>query len=690
MITEFFIEGQKVNISTKLSSLMTFRIDDIKNFASRETAFSKVIVAPGDANNNKIFGNIFDVGISNDYDPALPNVGINFNASVSANCIIFQDFLQTFKGTVRVIQINIVKGQIEYELAVSGELTKLNVALTSGLLENLDFSAYDSVYSIANITGSWDNPGGSGLYYPLIDYGLVSTDKHNFKYSALRPALYCKEYIDKMMAAANFRYDSALINTARFKSIVIPHNQKVLQRSTTNVLIAKRDTVQSQVIDYSHTNQDYFHYDDVVTSVFTLTGGERLTYNAPDTINLVMNMTLNFSWKTTNNTILLEFQKNGSTIASKTLGNTGGVFVTSGFWQLNGMNLTFATGDYIEVRATVSDSSLGHFYTLDFNPSPGIVLNSATPILVPVLLGDTVTVNDTIPKNIRQVDFLLSIIRLFNLYVYEDKYDENHIYITPYVDFFSTATQNSDDWSYKLDRSQPIKIKPMSEIKAKVYNFNYASDSDYYSDLYNKRYNQTYGSYIFDTPFEFVSQSQNVDLIFASTPLVGYAGEEKVYPTIFNKSGEDEEQTDSVIRLMQTKKVTGLTNSWDILAANGSTLTTINYYGYAGHYDDPDNITNDLNFGALQELFFILLSGDLSVTQFNIYWSPYMAEITDKDSKLFVGFFKLNPIDILNLDFSKYKTIDGDLYRLNNITDYNLNIPDTCQVELLKVINTVY
>jgi hypothetical protein len=549
MITEFFIEGQKVNISTKLSSLMTFRIDDIKNFASRETAFSKVIVAPGDANNNKIFGNIFDVGISNDYDPALPNVGINFNASVSANCIIFQDFLQTFKGTVRVIQINIVKGQIEYELAVSGELTKLNVALTSGLLENLDFSAYDSVYSIANITGSWDNPGGSGLYYPLIDYGLVSTDKHNFKYSALRPALYCKEYIDKMMAAANFRYDSALINTARFKSIVIPHNQKVLQRSTTNVLIAKRDTVQSQVIDYSHTNQDYFHYDDVVTSVFTLTGGERLTYNAPDTINLVMNMTLNFSWKTTNNTILLEFQKNGSTIASKTLGNTGGVFVTSGFWQLNGMNLTFATGDYIEVRATVSDSSLGHFYTLDFNPSPGIVLNSATPILVPVLLGDTVTVNDTIPKNIRQVDFLLSIIRLFNLYVYEDKYDENHIYITPYVDFFSTATQNSDDWSYKLDRSQPIKIKPMSEIKAKVYNFNYASDSDYYSDLYNKRYNQTYGSYIFDTPFEFVSQSQNVDLIFASTPLVGYAGEEKVYPTIFNKSGEDEEQTDSVIRL---------------------------------------------------------------------------------------------------------------------------------------------
>jgi hypothetical protein len=689
MTTEFFIEGQKVDISTQLSSLMTFRIDDIKNFASRETAFSKTIIAPGSANNNKTFGNIFNAGINNNYDSSLPNVGINFNASVSANCIIFQDFIQTFKGTVRILQVNIVKGEIEYELAVAGELTKLNVALSSGLLENLDFSSYDSTYSIANIISSWDNPGGSGLYYPLIDYGLVSVDKHSFKYDAFRPALYVKEYIDKMMAAANFRYDSSLFNTARFKSIVVPHNQQTLQRSTSQILQALRITSDQQVIDYSHSASDNFNFNSLITSVFS--GSTVLTYSGGDTLNLTLNMVLNVGWKTTNNFITLQLLHNNAPIASKILGNTGGTYVSSGFWQLNNLNITIAPGDTLEVTGTVSDSSLGHLYTLDFKPSSGIILTSDAIILVPVLLGDTVTINDTIPKNIRQVDFLLSIVQLFNLYVYEDKYDENYIYITPYVDFFSTATQNSDDWSYKLDRSQPVKIKPMAEINAKTYNFNYASDSDYYNDLYNKRYNQTYGSYIFDTLFDFVSQSQSVDLIFASTPLVGYAGEEKVYPTIFKKSSADEQQTDSIIRILQTKKITGLSNSWDIFDSDGSTsLSSQDYYGYAGHFDDPDNVTNDLNFGALQELFFILVSGDLTVTQFNVYWSSYMAEITDKDSKIFIGYFKLNPVDILNLDFSKYKTVDGDLYRLNVITDYNLNLPDTCQIELLKVINTVY
>jgi hypothetical protein len=97
-----------------------------------------------------------------------------------------------------------------------------------------------------------------------------------------------------------------------------------------------------------------------------------------------------------------------------------------------------------------------------------------------------------------------------------------------------------------------------------------------------------------------------------------------------------------------------------------------------------------LTLARHKNYFFILVIGDLTVNQFNVYWSPYMAEITDKDSKMFTGKFYLTPLDILNLDFSKYVVVDNDLYRLNKITDYNLNMPDTCEVKLLKVINTIY
>jgi hypothetical protein len=83
--------------------------------------------------------------------------------------------------------------------------------------------------------------------------------------------------------------------------------------------------------------------------------------------------------------------------------------------------------------------------------------------------------------------------------------------------FYSTDSQNSVDWTYKLDRNSLMSIKPMSEINSKVYNFLYADDSDFYNDLYKKRYNLSYGSYVFDTLFEFVDQVQPINIIFAST-----------------------------------------------------------------------------------------------------------------------------------------------------------------------------
>ena len=67
-----------------------------------------------------------------------------------------------------------------------------------------------------------------------------------------------------------------------------------------------------------------------------------------------------------------------------------------------------------------------------------------------------------------------------------------------------------------------------------------------------------------------------------------------------------------------------------------------------------------------------------------------MAEITDKDSKLLTAQFYLKPQDIFDLDFSEFIYIDGNLFRLSKITDYNLNNPSDCECQLLKVNFTLY
>ena len=119
-------------------------------------------------------------------------------------------------------------------------------------------------------------------------------------------------------------------------------------------------------------------------------------------------------------------------------------------------------------------------------------------------------------------------------------------------------------------------------------------------------------------------------------------------------------------------------------------MNTGTSYCYAGHYDDPDAPANDLNFGVPKELYFPLVSGAINVTQFNVYWSSYMAEITDKDSKLLTGFFKLSKEDIFNLDFSLPVYFDGSFWRFNKIEDWNAGEPNVCKVSLLKIIKQFY
>lgn len=677
MNTELYIEDFRADLTTDISSLLTFAIDDVKDFSARSTTFSKTIVLPGTANNNKLFGHIFQPGRSNDANSTTTNALYNFNAAKSADCIIFQDQMQTFKGVLRLLQINLINGVYEYEVSVFGKLAGLNVALSGGLLEDLDFSAYDHVYNDGNIVASWDNPGGSGVYYPLIDYGTYSVNKHDWDIRTFRPALYAREYIDKMFTDAGFRWSSDLIDSTRFKKWVIPYNQKQLT-VTTSQLISARIT-SNQTFGFPPTGGHLQAYDVVTGTGFTYDPGKTVfTYNG----TLTTNVTLDFLFEGTFTgvaffpSIILEIHKNsGASIIYSTF------TIFSPFTIGGSINISLAPGDTIEFR---------WFGTADSMTLTKAEFAVTTPngVPIPISIGDTVTMNENIPKNIRQVDFLLGIVKMFNLYVYEDKYDTNLIYLKPYIDFYSTDNTNAFDWTYKLNRDKLIKVRPMSELNAKIYKFKFKSDSDYYNELYRKRYNEGYGDRTYDSEFEFTDQEKAFDIVFSATPMVGYGSEEKVYSTIFKQSNAIEETVDSNIRILQTKKVTGVT-AWDI--KDGATvLNTLSRYGYAGHLNDPDAPTDDLNFGATRELFFVLATGNLSNNQFNVYWSGYMAEITNKDSKLLTANFYLTPKDILTLDFSKYIYVDGVLFRLNAIKDYNASKPSDCVVELLKVSNTNY
>jgi len=236
--TEIYIENERLDLVDDITTEFTYAIDDIADFGSKNTSYSKTINLTGTANNNRIFGFVFDLSNANFTDDGQPNVGYNFNASKSAQCRIFIDKIQIFKGVIRLLEIVQQGKTIEYQCSVFGELGGFIPALGNHKLEELDFSAYDTAWNYTNITNSWNTINGSGVYFPLIDCGNVSTNKIDFDFKAFKPALYIKEYLEKIITASGYTWDFPLLSTALMQRLVMPSNKKLLTSDSTQVFDA--------------------------------------------------------------------------------------------------------------------------------------------------------------------------------------------------------------------------------------------------------------------------------------------------------------------------------------------------------------------------------------------------------------------------------------------------------------------
>jgi hypothetical protein len=720
MDLQIYIENQLADISQEFSTLLTFAIDDVRNFGSRETNFSKQIILPGTQTNNRLFGNIWDLNNSIDYNPADRNVLSNFNPSVAAKCQIFKGNIQCFKGVIRVLKINVINDIPEYECVVFGELGGLLAKLGAKKLEDLDFSEYTHTLDAANVTASWDNQG-EGYYYPLIDYANQSTNKQDWKLTTFRPCFFLKEYIDKIFEAAGYTYDSDLFQTNLFKSIILSGTRK--ENAISNVTTAlDADVVADVITGYSAVTNSQLGIGNYRRLYMNAPGGAYVEWEQAGTFTLTHNVTVKF--KCVNPTgfnlavrlLLLEDGTSGTTILktanvtvpARTALSEYTVSLTHSHTATVGNDLRIA----LRIPANIEnpETIAGGTWVITNSPSFQYTIGE----------GDTINTDDFLPQNILQKDLLAWVAKLMNLYIYEDDSRSNHVNITPYTDFWEIGggeipqflkindtdylllNDSGDkliigygglsfvDWSDKLDRSRNIAIIPMGELNARFYSFKYKQDSDYYNELYSKKYNQTYGNRLFDSGYEFGKESETVEIGFSSSPLVKYDGDDKYMTAIYKKSNNDtaEDAIEGNLRILYTKKLT--CNSWDILKPSDPLviLDTVTEYGYAGHLNDPITPTADLNFGATKEVYYGGVG--TSNNMFNVYWSPYMAELTDLDSILVEAYFRLTDADILQLNFAKFIYLQGNLFRLIKIEDWNANEQLSCKVTLLRVIQTEY
>ena len=717
MITEILIEGSRLDLFDDIGAELNFAIDDIKDFASRNTNYSKTITLPGNANNNKVFGHIYNFASANNYfvsDPELPNVGYNFDPTRQAEAKIFVNKIQVFKGVLRLLEVRINDGAIEYECVVFGELGGFSMAIGNSLIEDMDnFTQYDQTWTAENVVASWDPSGavasGVGIVYPLIDYGKCKVSTHDYHLNAFRPAFHVYEIMDSIIKNAGYTYTSAFLDTPYVKSLIIPNNKANLEVSISNLIEAN-----SRTFTYTGTNSKVAFETNALYQ-FTLTGTDTYTYT-PAAENIGNVNVYGNGYITSTNSVKIQICKNSTSnvLVEEIIASTGGNKRT--FYLSKTAAVTLNTNDTLFVYVTSANSFTFEATNLSFN------YISDSKVSVNAGLGNTLNMKSLLPKGITQKDFFASICRMFNLYVFEDPEISNHLLIEPYIEFYlkgagflkindlgelllhgepgdptgllllSDPVADSVDWSNKVDHSKEITLKPMSELNARFFEFKYKQDDDYYNDIYNKKFNQSYADRREDSKFQFAEDSSNVEVIFSPSVLVGKTSDDKLCASIFSLEDGVEVPKDHNVRIMQFAYVEGV-DAWKLekpFGSSGNLLSGLEYYGYAGHLDNPTEPTNDLNFAVPNQVFFNLSTVYPTTNLFTAFWGDYIAEITAKDSKLLSCYLYLTIEDIYSLNFARLIYIDGALWRLNKIVDFNPAMTQTTKVELLRVLELTY
>lgn len=698
MITEIYLNGERLDLFSDVDINLTFSVQDIENPTNRQSNFSRTIEIPSTTHNDNVFGSIY---LFNSWV-------VNFDPSIKADCIILQSGNQVFQGVAQLLAIKQNENGMTYEIGMYGETANLFKTIGDAELTDLDFSDLNHVWDSTNIEDSWtfsETADGTGYYYPFIDYGQnferQNTAPASFLYTIedFYPAIYLKEYVDRIFDAAGFTYESNFLNGdngSLFKQLIVPYG-------ISGVPYITEEYYQYFIYRIRLSNQNptiYNTYPDTTSQILELGYDSTAPYfqNGYYDTSLYRytafgDCTVNFQFRASagadTSLFVVPF-----TVTFKLLIN--GVYYADFFtftWTTNGNtqtrsaiipNVVLNAGDYAEVEIDVSGApGTRNVYV---NNQGTFWLNQlvGTPLMTP---GATWDMNQTIVPKIKQSELLNAVISMFNLYVYPDKYDPKKLYIEPWSDFFN---QGVVDWTDKWDLNKGFEVLPSGFFNPKTFKFSYKNGGSFFEKRYQSSYNQSYGSRIYDVANEFNTGDVSKEIVAGCGVMAGYTASSRIAPRFFDMD--------------QNAVIKPVTPGFRILFGRYQTYpkdaglfvfetNPFDKYPYAGTLDNPYEPTLDILFGIPREVYYSNNTETNTIYQytdgnlFNTYWKNFVDTYTDKDAKKIIVKLQLLPVDIANLDFRKLIYINGVYFYLLNVSDYKANSDESTKVELLKVLN---
>ena len=343
--------------------------------------------------------------------------------------------------------------------------------------------------------------------------------------------------------------------------------------------------------------------------------------------------------------------------------------------------------------------------------SQSYIFNSPSPKTVE---GGLLSMSNVLPKDMDCKDFLLGIIKMFNLHIEADRGSDKRYTIEPRDDYYYTGSTSSQlvDWSSKLDTTS-VEITPMGELIAKYYIFENKEESDYWNQKYKNERGRPYQYYNREINNDFLKNENKITLPFGSTVMINNPeGSDVVIPAIYAReaNGSPKPVSNSAPRILiwggmrpYSAQRGGariqLQNSyfpnaygWEILSGSNSTIISASssiysQYPYAGTVDSPADPIRDINWYNMEVGDFVYYDNARWTNEnlYNKYWSNFINEISDPTSKVINCKLVLTPSDISNLDFRKIYVIDGHWLRLQKVIGYDPIGDGLTECEFLKL-----
>jgi hypothetical protein len=706
MRNELVIGGYSIDTIEDLDINITKEVYNIDDPSKRQSDFSKSVDIPGSKLNDFVFKSLFDVSFSiRNSDQLNPD----FNPSKKASCIYYQDTLQQISGYCQLNEIKILNNdQVTYSITIYGKNIDIFSKLTDKTLNDLT-TLGTATWNDTEIVNSWTATFDPTikLTYPMLDRGKSkygdngdATSNLSYKYNAFKPFIYVKHLVDAIFNEAKVPLEIAtFFNTTQFKKLILECDVAKFQMNQgekdASIVTATRSTNQTiGIVSTANAGNLSLVYANAFQ--YNITGLDPLSqYNATTgTFTKLVNGYTNFEVEAFINVVnttgplgrlyIYAIRKRGTdyrVIGHAYLKILAGSSTTQNF-RITVDSEELLAGD--EVRFCIGNFYLGLTGgTIDNSTITGITFistsaNSYTQYVDgQIEYNQTFYIADILPK-IKQTDFLMAIIKMFNLYM--SPIYENGVVIEPRDIYY---TSDIVDWTDLLDTSKDFTIKPQGLLENKELVFTYADNGDDLNKDFKQAtsFNYGYRDLIFDN--EFVKETKKVEIPFCLIPLEKDDDQNVMMRTIFDAMSQEKSPKPIIAYFGGMKS--GRLRYWNY---NNTSATDYTTYPYAGHIDDLTAPNYDLAFDV-QDFYYYLTPNSNGVTTtdnnlYNQFHKSQWEQIGNKDSKLIEAYFNLRPNDIANLDFRKTYWIKDNAYRLLSVQDYDPNGASTTLCKLLK------